>query len=169
MRIRLATIDDVPDIAHVHVESWKSTYKGIISDDYLSKLSIEIRIKNWLWVFNRSNPDEVNYVVENDEGTIVGFANGGKCRSEQYDYGAELYSIYLLEEYQGLGFGKALFSTVVDHLRIHNYQTLMVWVLEKNSAINFYYRLGAKAFTKKDIQIGHDTVTEVGLGWDELL
>jgi hypothetical protein len=45
MRIRQATIDDVPGIAHVHVASWKSTYKGIISDEYLSKLSVESRIK----------------------------------------------------------------------------------------------------------------------------
>ncbi|WP_054025575.1 GNAT family N-acetyltransferase [Bacillus sp. FJAT-28004] len=169
MRIRQATIDDVPGISHVHVASWKTTYKGIISDEYLSKLSVESRINNWNWVFNRSNPDEVIYVMESDDGAIVGFANGGKCRSEQYHYDSELYSIYLLEEYQGLGYGKALFSAVVNHLKRHHYQSLMVWVLEKNCATAFYYRLGAEAFTKKDIQIGNDTVTELGLGWNELL
>jgi L-amino acid N-acyltransferase YncA len=126
-------------------------------------------LNNWNWVFNRSNPDEVNFVVENDNGTIVGFANGGKCRSEEYHYDSELLLHILARRIPGTGYGKALFSAVVNHLRIHNYQSLMVWVLEKNPATAFYYRLGAEAFTKKDIQIGNDTVTELGLGWNELL
>lgn len=168
MLIRQASINDVPGIAQVHVSSWKSTYKGIISEDYLSNLSIERRINNWNWQFNNLNPDEVTYVAENEDGTIVGFSNGGKCRNEQYKYDSELYSIYLLEEYQGQGYGKALFSTVVNHLRLHKYQSFMICVLEKNPATTFYSRLGGRVFTKKDIQIGNDTLTELAFGWSDL-
>lgn len=167
MRIRQASIEDVPAIAHVHVVSWKSTYKGIISEDYLSSLSIERRISNWNWAFNNLNPDEVTYVAETDDGTIAGFSNGGKCRSEQYNYDSELYSIYLLEEYQGQGYGKALFTTLANHMRLQNYQSLMLWVLEKNPATAFYSRQGGQVFAREDIQIGNDTLTELAFGWSD--
>ena len=36
MKIRRATVEDVTGIAHVHVETWRSTYKGIIPDDVSS-------------------------------------------------------------------------------------------------------------------------------------
>ncbi|WP_223285147.1 hypothetical protein [Paenibacillus sp. PL91] len=76
MRIRQASIEDVPGIAQVHVASWKSTYRGMISDDYLNNLSVEKRINNWNWVFHHLNPDEVSFVLENEDGAIVGFSNG---------------------------------------------------------------------------------------------
>lgn len=35
MKIRIATIEDAYAIAKVHVDSWKTTYKGIIPDHFL--------------------------------------------------------------------------------------------------------------------------------------
>ena len=37
--LRRANINDAAAIAKVHVDTWKSTYKGIVPDDYLSSLS----------------------------------------------------------------------------------------------------------------------------------
>ena len=45
MKIRRATEKDLIGIAHVHVETWQSTYAGIIPDDYLQSLTIENRAK----------------------------------------------------------------------------------------------------------------------------
>lgn len=169
MRIRQANVHDVGDIARIHVASWKSTYKGMISDDYLSALSIEKRIENWRWVFNHLNPHEVIYVAENADGTLIGFANGGKCRSEEFNkYDSELYAIYILEEYQGKGYGQALFSSIIKHLQSHDYHSLMVWVLERNPATAFYSRLGGQVFSQKDIRIGNETVTELAMGWSDI-
>lgn len=47
MNIRLASVRDIEGIARVHVESWKSTYNGIISESFLSNLTVEKRTKNW--------------------------------------------------------------------------------------------------------------------------
>ncbi len=38
MNIRKAIISDAPEIAMIHVKSWKITYKGIISEDFLQNL-----------------------------------------------------------------------------------------------------------------------------------
>lgn len=39
MQIRKATINDAEGIAKVHVDSWRTTYKGIIPDEFLYNLS----------------------------------------------------------------------------------------------------------------------------------
>ncbi|MFC8561731.1 GNAT family N-acetyltransferase, partial [Peribacillus frigoritolerans] len=36
MKIRKAIEEDVDGIANVHINSWKTTYKGILPDQYLS-------------------------------------------------------------------------------------------------------------------------------------
>src|SRR5881396_2752599 len=42
---RAATIDDVPAVARVHVESWQRSFAGIVPQDFLNKMSVEIRIE----------------------------------------------------------------------------------------------------------------------------
>lgn len=39
--IRQATAKDGRAIAEVHVDAWRSTYKGIVSDEFLENLSYE--------------------------------------------------------------------------------------------------------------------------------
>lgn len=43
MIVREATNIDVPAIAKVQVDSWRTTYKGILSEDVLKNLSYEKR------------------------------------------------------------------------------------------------------------------------------
>ncbi|WP_338030297.1 hypothetical protein [Fervidibacillus albus] len=43
MMIRKAVVEDAFGIAKVQVDSWHTTYKGIVSDDYLQQLSYEKR------------------------------------------------------------------------------------------------------------------------------
>jgi hypothetical protein len=45
--IRLAVIHDARAIAEVHVESWKSTYRGIYPEALLNGLSVEKRESSW--------------------------------------------------------------------------------------------------------------------------
>lgn len=168
MVIREASLEDIEGIAKVHVDSWRSTYKGIISDAYLSRLTVEKRKKNWLWTLNNLNIHEKIFVAE-DKGEIVGFSNGGKNRTPNTEYDGELYALYILKEYQGKGLGKKLVEEVMDTLRKKNYDSMMVWVLESNPAIGFYRKLGGEEFTRKDIEIGQDVLIEVALGWKNII
>ena len=47
MIIREANLDDAKGIAKVHVDSWRTTYKNIIPDEYLNNLSYEKREQLW--------------------------------------------------------------------------------------------------------------------------
>ena len=45
--IREATLEDIPIVARLHVDSWNKTYKGIIDQEYLNnmKKNIDKRIE----------------------------------------------------------------------------------------------------------------------------
>jgi ribosomal protein S18 acetylase RimI-like enzyme len=167
MLIREAKFQDTEQIAYVHVGSWRTTYMNIISDDFLSGLSIERRKKSWEWTFNNLNKDEKIFVFE-DNGKIVGFVNGGRNRSVDYNYDSELYAIYLLEEYQGKGYGRQLFNKLVGELIERGYDSMMLWVLEANSSIRFYERLGGIVLGRKTEKIGDQELVEVAFGWNDL-
>lgn len=66
MKIRKANSVDATSIAKVHVDSWRTTYKGIIPDEFLNNLSYEQRTE--LWKENLARVDNYIVVAENNEG-----------------------------------------------------------------------------------------------------
>jgi ribosomal protein S18 acetylase RimI-like enzyme len=168
MRIREASVNDAEEIAFVHVNSWKTTYKGIISEAYLSSLMVEKRLKNWLWTFENLNPHEKIFVAENTSGDIVGFSSGGKSRNDEFVHNGELYAIYLLRDYQTMGLGKTLFESVVRSLKENGYSSMMLWVLKDNPSVEFYKKQGGQIIGQKRISIGGEELDELAIGWERI-
>ena len=96
---------------------------------------------------------------------IVGFANGGLEREQDPVYKGELYAIYILEDDRQKGIGSCLFQTVIARLNRLGIDSLLVWVLQDNSACRFYKTLGGKIVGKKQITRGGKKLTEVAYGW----
>lgn len=165
MLIRKAKLEDAKDIAKVHVDSWRTTYKGIVSDSFLESLSYEQREKMW-----RSGIEANQvYIAEDGEDQIVGFATGGKERTGKYDaYQGELYAIYLLEEAQGKGIGRQLVQSVVNNLKGKQLNSMLIWVLAENPACLFYEKLGGKKVDTEEIEMDGKKLDEVAYGWREL-
>jgi GNAT superfamily N-acetyltransferase len=163
--IRPARPEDAAGIAAVQVASWRTTYPGIVPDDYLAGMSVEAGTKRW--VDNLATGEVLNYVAE-DESGIIGFVSGGKLREPLGEYDAELWAIYLLEEKQGNGVGRRLVQTLAEELLAGGYRSMIVWVLQDNSAVNFYKRMGATAVTGKIIMIGGVALPDLALGWKDL-
>src|ERR1700737_3403553 len=106
--IRPATPDDAEAIAHVHVQSWLTTYAGIVPQAYLSTLDETARTASWReWLALT-----VKVLVAELDGQIVGFASGGPLREPLQNYDAELYAIYLLQPAQGRGVGTSLLKAL---------------------------------------------------------
>jgi len=165
MKIRPARVSDADGIAHVHVESWRSTYKGIIADDHLANLSKQKRADQWHENLRAQNPKTCIFVVTDANGQIIGFASGGAQREPQLNYDGELYAIYLLETAQGRGLGTRLTHVVANHLVTNGFESMSVWVLEDNPSRKFYLALGGKYVSKKTITIGEQELIEVAYGW----
>lgn len=162
--IRRADANDARAIAHVHVESWQTTYAGIVPDSYLKTLDEWQRAELWRDLLNRN--DEV-FVAERD-GLVVGFALGGVSRNRVEDCDAELYAIYLLKEVQGLRIGTDLLRELARSLSECGFRSMDVWVLEANPSKQFYIRSGAHYAGAKEIEIGGAMLMEEAYVWPDL-
>lgn len=164
MKIRKATLADARGIARVHVDSWIATYKGIVPDAYLNQLSYNTREQLW----NENLKDNNNYVAENEDGQIIGFADGGKERTGKYaTFEGELYSIYILPHCQEQGIGGSLLGKVVDDIREKGMNSLLVWVLADNRSCGFYEKLGGQEVDRKTVTISGKELSEIAYGWED--
>ena len=164
---REATPSDASAIARVHVASWRTTYNGIVSDDYLTNLSESDRERMWLGAISDEGHMTFIYVAES-EGDTVGFASAGPERTQDPDYQGELYAIYLLEPYQRQGIGTRLITCVVHRLLERGCGSMLVWVLANNPYWRFYDKLGGKPVREQMLTIGDQRLVETAYGWQDL-
>jgi L-amino acid N-acyltransferase YncA len=166
--IREANNSDASAIAKVHVDSWRTTYRGLVPDDFLASLSYEQRQSMWERHLNNTESGTFVYVAEDESGQVVGFVSGGPERTRDTVYKGEIYAIYLLEAHQRRGIGRGLFEAVVDRLERAGLQSMLVWVLEDNPSRRFYESLGGELAGKQQITIGAAELTEVAYGWADI-
>ncbi len=67
IHIRRAIKDDIPGIAKVHVDSWKTTYKGIFADEILDNIAYEKREKQWEDIIRKEGNHQFRFVAENSD------------------------------------------------------------------------------------------------------
>lgn len=162
MIIRKAVQEDAEQIAKIHVDSWRETYKGILKDAYLEDLSYEDRESLW----KKAIPQTTVYVAENDKKALVGFASCGKERSGDYaDFTGELYTIYLLKKEHGKGIGKKLFQQCICELKQNGIYSMVAFVLADNPARTFYERFGGIELEQLTIEIGGEKLLEIAYGF----
>jgi GNAT superfamily N-acetyltransferase len=162
--IRPANVRDASAIAHVHVQSWLTTYAGIVPRDYLASLNEAERARAWeKWLASG-----ITVFVAEVSHKVVGFAGGGPAREPVAPYDAELYTLYLLQNEQKRGLGKALLVEIARSLRQGGHHGMLVWVLAQNPAVRFYEKSGAYYLREKQTDIGGASLTELALGWPDL-
>lgn len=165
-QVRKVALEDVEGIAKVHINSWKSTYKGIISDDFLGKLNNESGIKRWRERLENPSEKYRILIAEEDKQQIIGFIDGGKNRGESDKYEAELYSFYLLRDVQKQGIGREMLRAFAEELKNEGFFNMIVWVLKDNPARTFYETMGRMYLDAKCIE--ELSVEEVSYGWKDL-
>lgn len=166
--IRLAIPADAAAIARVSIESWRTTYHGIVSEDFLQKLSYRRRRDNWLDRLSVQDGSFFAYVAVNGAGKVIGFAAGGREGGGDQNYQGELYSLYLLASVQRQGLGRQLLLAVARHLLQQGIPTMLIWALAENPARRFYEAMGGKYLREQPIEIGDELLQEVAYGWDDL-
>ena len=157
MEIRyIIPTDDRMELSKIYEESWKYAYKGIIPQDYLDS------IPNGRWSSNFDNPNWKTLICI-DNGRIVGTSSFCKSRFEQFHDWGEVISIYLLPNYMGKGYGKALMKSTLSELKKEGYENIFLWVLEENSrARHFYEQFGFSPTDDfLDVNIGGKELREV--------
>jgi len=168
MRIREATPDDVPGIARVHVDTWRTAYPGIVPAEHLAGLSYERSEARWREHAFREGSPSLVFVAE-DAGRIVASASGGPERDGLSGYDGELYGLYVLAAYQRQGIGRELTQTVARRLAAGGFKAMILWALKDNTKTRaFYEAMGGVSAGEKTITIGGAQLIEVAYGWPDL-
>lgn len=130
---KMETEDEIKGKAYVHWKAWHEAYPGIVSQDYLDRLTLEkceAIAHKW----------RDGIFVAKDQERIVGFVGCGDRGDEAPGVG-EVFSIYVLSEYYGKGVGQALMEAALKQLK--GYAEICLWVLKVNKrAIRFYEKFG---------------------------
>ena len=167
--IRQATPKDTPGIARVHVDSWRTTYSGVLPEEFFSGLSYANRENLWRDSLSTAIYGKSHCVAESSDGDIVGFSVSGPESEGNSEHAGEIYAIYLLAGYQRLGVGRRLFLASCSSLQDAGIGSMLLWVLEENHrARRFYESLGGKLVARKDVTIGGAEVVEVAYGWNDI-
>lgn len=147
MDYRRATIDDIETIAALHADSWRRTYRGAFSDDYLDHEVDADRLA--VWTGRLRNPDVRHHTVVADEGgEIVGFVH--TVFDEDQRWGALLDNLHVAAARKGQGIGTRLMGVSAKATIEHDPESgLYLWVLEANTAARAFYeaRGGQRADT----------------------
>ena len=141
----METEDEIRGKAYVHWKSWQESYRGIVDQGYLDRMTIS-RCEEMASRY----PE--NTLVAKDGARVIGFACAGAVNGE-IDAG-EVYALYVLEEYQKRGIGYALMREALSLLK--GCRVVYLWAFKENAkARRFYERVGFRQDgTEKELVLG---------------
>ncbi len=162
IEIRRAKTSDASDVAIAHDEAWRAAYQGIIPGTELEKL-VNRRGPDW-WHSAIRKGSRIALMQFGD--TIAGYANYGRNRARSLYYDGEIYELYLKPEFQGLGFGRRLFTAARRDLAQSGLKSLVIWALSDNDpAVEFYRALGGRAVARSSERFGTKVLDKVAFAW----
>lgn len=165
MLIRYATPADAAAIARIQVDTWRTTYRGIVPDSYLDRMDYDLQSQRIDGFFGDTNPGTFGFVAETPDNGLIGFAFGGPERSGDLIYRGEMSAIYVLADYQSRGAGRRLTAAVAERLLEMGLPSMLVWVLSQNRFRGFYEALGGVAVRTGSITINGVDIEETAYGW----
>lgn len=135
---------DAEALALTHVTSWRETYRGLLPDAYLARMSVESHTRRFARSLLRPGFDDVTLAAA-DRAGIVGYAQGGPSRRKLAGE-AEIATLYVLKTAQGRGVGARLLNEAARALAARGAMSLVISVLRDNlAARGFYEHLGGVA------------------------
>jgi len=163
--VRPARLEDARAIARIEVETWRSTYAGMLPDRVLLNMSERRQTGSWA-SFLRHRPEDV--VVAQSDGQIVGFGNCGTQRDSTIRFAGEIYTLYVAPDHQGQGLGRGLLLALFQRLVDTGHASALLWVVRANPARFFYERLGGQQIMHRPIPVGGQPIEAIAYGWKDL-
>ena len=102
----------------MHRESWRTTYSGILPRAVIDQLAGRKSEAMWRSRLEQPAPSAATWLVERG-GEVVGFASCGEARHRLEGLEAEVYALYVLQEHQRQGAGRALVGSCARHFVRH--------------------------------------------------
>jgi GNAT superfamily N-acetyltransferase len=167
--MRRATVADAAAIARIHVETWRTTYAGILPNAYLVGLHRGRQAAGWRRSLVAQRGGKLTLVMEEAGTGIVGFASAGPARSGELppdsDVRGELYALYVGGDWQGQGYGRALLQGVLANLFENDPCAVIAWVIDANPARFFYEAMGGVRLASRQERFAGADLDEIAYVW----
>jgi GNAT superfamily N-acetyltransferase len=156
LRIRRATIVDIPTIQDIAYRAWPEAFKEILKQDQidymLNWMYSEEGLERQLWIQNH-----LFALVFSDDLPVgfVGFEHDVKKTKA-----TKIHKLYLLPEYKGKGIGQELMKYVLEKAINVGDETLFLNVNKYNKAVDFYKKSGFTITSEEVIDIGKGFVMD---------
>ena len=146
---------DSQAMGRVYCEAWKTGYDGIVSREFLDRITPEMAAPPE----ERISPDSC--LVYEENGEVTGLVNFGPSRDADSRGMGEIRTLYVLPGAWRHGVGRALFTGAAERLKAAGYKRLILWTLSQNArARGFYEHMGMTSAGERNIVIAGEKLRE---------
>jgi len=168
VRVRSARPDDAVAIARIYVDTWRSVYAGVLPDRVLTQMSQARQSVAWRREIGMRGGRRI-LVAERADAGVVGFVGIGPNRHGPPPFDGEIHTLYVADDFQGQGIGRALLDAGLGRLREKGFSSAVVWVLAANPSRFFYEAMGGRRVAERDEPLWGTVLHEIAYGWPDLV
>ena len=134
--IRLATPNDAPEMARIHVASWQETYRGVMSDETLDDPEF-VSKRERFWTIGLTDERFAHHRIAVAEcgGQLIGIAQSASPTDDDASWSQQLNVLYVLASAHGTGAGVGLLDAVISQS-----EAAALWVADPNPRAQAFYR-----------------------------
>ena len=134
--VRPARVQDVAQMARVHVRCWQETYRGLMPDAVLDDPGFPAaRERMWTEVLTSERYRRSRVAVAERDAELAGIAMSGPPEDATAAWARQLYVLYVYAADHGTGAGQALLEAVLDPA-----EPTALWVADPNPRAQAFYR-----------------------------
>ncbi len=174
LNLRSAGLDDAGAIARVHVATWRAAYAGLVPDAYLVGMTEVGQMRSWRRLLGRPQAEETILVAEVESAAsaggpqVVGFGSCGPSRPYGLPYRGEVFTLYVTDDWQGRGIGRALVQALFTDLVARGKRDALTWVLSANPSRFFYEAVGGSPVAERKEAFAGTKLDETGYALPDL-
>jgi ribosomal protein S18 acetylase RimI-like enzyme len=125
-------LDDIDEVARVHVRVWQEAYAGLMPADYLDRLDPVTFASHWRERLRHPAAGVGHWVARDGDG-VIGITTSGPARDDDGPVPRELYAINVLARAHGTGVANELLTHAIGN------DAAYLWVLEGNQRARAFY------------------------------
>ncbi|MFG1604942.1 GNAT family N-acetyltransferase [Actinoplanes sp. NPDC049265] len=134
--VRPPRVEDVAEMAWVHVRCWQETYRGLMTDAVLDDPGFSAaRERFWTAALTDKRYRENRMAVAERDGQLIGVAMSGPPLDVAAQWARQLYLLYVVAAEHGTDAGRALLQAVMDPA-----ESAALWVADPNPRAQTFYR-----------------------------
>ncbi|HSV67305.1 MAG TPA: GNAT family N-acetyltransferase [Mycobacteriales bacterium] len=143
--VRPARADDVPEIARIQLETWRTAYARWLPEPVLTAVSAEQAGQLWRAAVTAPPTPRHRVLVAQEKDWRVGFAAFGPAAEEDRPDGADpagtgqVQTILVEPRWGRRGHGSRLLAAVVDLMRADGVRTALAWLPDQDTASLAFY------------------------------